>query len=60
MKKILIAVDHKWRDLPGYVFLARLLESQGAKVFFCRNGLERFFVELYRPNAIIVNQILHK
>ena len=59
-KSILICVDHKWRDLPGYVYLGMHLEKKNIKVYYCRNGYERFFVELYNPSAVIFNGVWTK
>lgn len=62
MKKrcILIPIDHKWRDLAAYVLLGLELEARGLDVKFCRNTLERYFIEYHRPDAIILNQVLSK
>lgn len=53
MKKILIAVDHKWRDLPSSVLLKLKLEKKGYKVFLCRDSLIPFYAEGIKPHAII-------
>jgi len=57
-RRILIPIDHKWRDLAAYVLLGLELELRGLEVKFCRNTLERFFIEYYQPDAIILNQVL--
>jgi surface carbohydrate biosynthesis protein len=59
-RRILIPIDHKWRDLAAYVLLGLELEARGLEVKFCRNTLERFFVEYHQPDAIILNQVLSK
>ena len=33
-KKILISIDHKWRDLPGHVYLGQLLRKRGFEVAY--------------------------
>jgi len=59
-QKILISIDHKWRDLPGYVYLGHQLEKKGYKVFFFRNGLERFAISGIRPNIVVINHLHYK
>lgn len=56
MKKkiILISVDHKWRDLAGYVYAKLLLEKLGYKVILVRNGLEEYYADVYNPVAIVM------
>lgn len=44
MKKIIISVDHKWRDLPNNVLLKIFLERQGHKVYLIRTGFEEHYV----------------
>lgn len=60
IKKILISIDHKWRDLPGYVYLGTLLEDQGYKVEYCRNGLEKFYIQGFKPHIVIINHLYDK
>ncbi|WP_412478028.1 surface carbohydrate biosynthesis protein [Azonexus sp. IMCC34839] len=57
-RRILIPIDHKWRDLAAYVLLGLELEARGLEVKFCRNTLERFFIEYHQPDAIVLNQVL--
>lgn len=59
-KKILISIDHKWRDLPGYVYLGHLLKKKNFKVEYCRNGLERFYIQGFKPHIIIINHLYDK
>jgi len=54
-KKILLLVDHKWRDLPSYTYLALHLEKLGHDVFMCRLGYEKFVIPSYEPNLVIFN-----
>ncbi|ADZ89913.1 CDP-glycerol:poly(glycerophosphate) glycerophosphotransferase [Marinomonas mediterranea MMB-1] len=58
--KILISIDHKWRDLPGYILLGETLKKKGHTVDYCRNGLERFFVYYHCPDVVIWNHVLDK
>jgi surface carbohydrate biosynthesis protein len=60
MKRILISVDHKWRDLPGYVYLSMHLENLGCKVKIARNGLERYFVAGFKPDLVVVPHLFEK
>lgn len=57
-RRILIPIDHKWRDLAAYVLLGLELEARGLEVRFCRNTLERYFIEYHQPDAIVLNQVL--
>ena len=59
-KKILISIDHKWRDLPGYVYLGTLLEKKGFSVQYCRNGLEKYFIQGFRPHIVVINHLYDK
>ena len=56
-KRILISIDHKWRDLPGHVLLGEYLRKLGSEVTYCRNGLEKFFLENSCFDLVIVNHI---
>jgi len=58
--KVLITIDHKWRDLPSYVYLGVLLKSRGYKVEYFRNGIERFAISGFQPNTIILNHAYSK
>ncbi|WP_457563538.1 surface carbohydrate biosynthesis protein [Caminibacter pacificus] len=57
MGKILIGIDHKWRDLPGYVFLGEILKKLGHEVEYVRNGFEDIFIYGYKPDVVIVNHL---
>ena len=57
-RRMLIPIDHKWRDLAAYVLLGLELEVRGLEVRFCRNTLERYFIEYHQPDAIVLNQVL--
>lgn len=59
-RRILIPIDHKWRDLATYVLLGLELERRGLEVIYCRNTLEQYFMEYHQPDAIILNQVLSK
>ena len=59
-KRILISIDHKWRDLPGYVYLGKLLEKQNFIVEYCRNGLEKFYIQGFEPHIVIINHLYDK
>ena len=56
-RRILITIDHKWRDLPGHVWLGLHLEDRGFDVRFARQGMERLAICRHRPDAIIVNHV---
>jgi surface carbohydrate biosynthesis protein len=58
--KILISIDHKWRDLPGYVYLGSLLEKEGFSVQYCRNGLEKYFIQGFKPHIVVINHLYDK
>lgn len=57
MAKILICIDHKWRDLPAYVYAAILMERKGHTVQLIRNGFEKYFLVGMRPDLIIMPHI---
>lgn len=56
-RRILITIDHKWRDLPGHVWLGLHLEDRGFDVRFARQGMERAAICRHRPDAIVVNHV---
>jgi len=60
MAKILIAIDHKWRDLPGYVYAGLLLEKHGHKVYYVRNGLHEWIIPRLSPNLILLTHLYDK
>lgn len=51
---ILISIDHKWRDLAGYVYAKILLEKLGYCVVFIRNGFEEYYADVLNPRAIVM------
>ncbi len=59
MARIAISVDHKWRDLPGYVYLGLQLQRRGHEVVFLRNGLEKHCLPGIRPDAAVMPNLFH-
>lgn len=58
-KVILITVDHRWRDLPAYAYLAEILEKKyNFKVYLARDGDEVRYWKVFKPNVVVVNHIL--
>lgn len=57
MGKIVIGVDHKWRDLPGYVYAKLLLEKLGHEVQLVRNGFEEGCACFHKADLIIYNHV---
>lgn len=60
MGKILISIDHKWRDVPGYVYAGLMLEKLGHEVHFVRNGLEKYFVPTVKPDLVLMIHLYDK
>jgi len=59
--KILISVDHRWRDLPGHSYLAEILEQRyNYKVILVRDGDEVKYWQAFKPNVIIINHLLER
>ena len=58
MARILIAVDHKWRDLAGHVYLGLLLEQRGHEVHYARNNLEKHYIPIIKPDLVIMNHLI--
>lgn len=57
--RILLLIDQKWRDLPGHVLLARILERRfGHRVMAGPFGCEGLVVPLFRPDLVVVNHLL--
>jgi len=54
MAKILISIDHKWRDLPAYVYIGMMLEKKGHNVELIRNGYEPYYVVAQKPDLVIM------
>jgi surface carbohydrate biosynthesis protein len=58
-KTVIIAVDHRWRDLPGHAYLAELLEKKyHLKAILVRNYDEVKYWKAFEPNCIIINHLL--
>lgn len=53
-KTILISIDHKWRDLAGYVYAKKLFEQLGYKVILIRNGFELHYANVFNPVAVVM------
>ena len=60
MAKILISIDHKWRDLPGHVYAGLLLEKMGHEVHFVRNRFVRQYVAGIKPDLVLMIHLLEK
>ena len=58
MAKILIAVDHKWRDLAGHVYAGLLLEQLGHVVHYVRNNLEKNYISTIKPDLVLMNHLI--
>jgi len=58
MAKILIAVDHKWRDLAGHIYAGLLLEQLGHVVYYARNNLEKHYIPIIKPDLVIMNHLI--
>lgn len=58
MAKILIAVDHKWRDLAGHVYAGLLLEQLGHEVHYVRNNQEKNYISTIKPDMVIMNHLI--
>ena len=58
MANILIAVDHKWRDLAGYVYAGLLLERLGHRVDYVRNNLEKHYISSIKPDLVLMNHLI--
>lgn len=56
--RILLLVDHKWRDLPGHVLIQLLAEQRGHRVGFVRNGFHWDAAWAQRPDVLVVNHLL--
>jgi surface carbohydrate biosynthesis protein len=60
MKRILLVVDHKWRDLPGSVYLKMLLEkTYHHRVVLARLGEAAALIPSLRPHVIVYNNLYH-
>ncbi len=58
MARILIAVDHKWRDLAGHVYAGLLLEQLGHVVHYARNNLEKNYISTIKPDLVLMNHLI--
>jgi surface carbohydrate biosynthesis protein len=58
MAIILIAVDHKWRDLAGHVYAGLLLEQRGHVVHYARNNLEKYYIPAVKPDLVVMNHLI--
>lgn len=55
--KILFPIDQKWRDLPGNILIGSYLKKNNFNVIYCRAGKEKYFVELFQPDIVILNHV---
>ncbi|RJQ47414.1 MAG: hypothetical protein C4538_05195 [Nitrospiraceae bacterium] len=61
MAKIMIVVDHKWRDLPSSVYLKLLLEKNyGHSVELVRLGEDSALISSFMPHMVIYNNLYEK
>lgn len=61
MARIMIVVDHKWRDLPSSVYLKLLLEKKyGHSVELVRLGEDSALISSFRPHMVIYNNLYEK
>ena len=58
MARILIAVDHKWRDLAGHVYVGMLLEQLGHVVRYARNNMEKYHISAIKPDLVLMNHLI--
>ena len=56
----MISIDHKWRDLPGNVYLGELLENYGHKIKYVRNGLEKYYIADFKPDLLVLIHLYEK
>lgn len=60
MSRIIISIDHKWRDLPGNVYIGILLEKMGHKVKYVRYGLEKYYIPSFKPDLLLLVHLYDK
>jgi surface carbohydrate biosynthesis protein len=61
VQKILFSVDSRWRDLPAYVLLKRVIEKKyGHKVYLLPMGSERYYIPFLKPDIVIFNHLFEK
>lgn len=58
--RVLLPVDHKWRDLPAYAYLKHLLEKKyRLDVALVRRGWERQYLALFRPDVVVYEALFY-
>jgi len=58
MARIVIVTDHKWRDLPGNVYLKLMLEKRwGHETILVRLNEESAVVPSFQPDIVIYNNL---
>jgi len=60
MSRIMIPIDHKWRDLPGNVYAGILLENMVHKVKYVRIGLEKYYIPSFKPDLLLLVHLYDK
>lgn len=61
MARIMIVVDHKWRDLPNCVYLKLLLENKYQHtVELVRLGEDSALMSSFRPHMVVYNNLYEK
>lgn len=54
----MISVDHKWRDGFTLVRLGEILRHKfGHDVVYIRNGLEKYYLPVHRPDVVVWNHV---
>jgi surface carbohydrate biosynthesis protein len=57
---VLLGVDHKWRDLPTYACLHRLLETKyGMDVTVIRRTWEKSYLSWVRPDIVVFEALFY-
>ena len=59
MRRVLISIDHKWRISLATFFWGASREK-GIKVSYCRNGLEKYYLNHSYYDVVIINHIFEK
>ena len=58
--RVLLGVDHKWRDLPAYAYLKVLLEKRfGFDVALIRRTWERSYLSFVRPDIVVFEALFY-
>lgn len=52
-KRIIISIDHKWRDLPSACYLKLLFEQSGHSVKLVRDPLIEYYIDGVNPHVVI-------